>query len=68
VGVEGQRVRFHSLAANEPHRLAHLLDEVSQSMPAGQIGEERDVCRTDCQSVGDGMAFRPTLFAAERPR
>ncbi len=39
VGVEGERVQFHTLAANEPHRLVHLLDEASESMPAGQIGD-----------------------------
>jgi len=39
VGVEGERVWFHTVAANEPHRLAHLLAEASKSMPAGQIGE-----------------------------
>jgi coenzyme F420-reducing hydrogenase delta subunit len=39
VGVEGERVQFHTLAANEPHRLAHLLAEASESMPAGQIGQ-----------------------------
>ena len=47
VGVEGERVQFHTLAANEPYRLAHLLDEASESMPAGQIGEECDR-RTQC--------------------
>ncbi len=39
VGVEGERVRFHTMAANEPHRLAHLLAEASESMPAGRIEE-----------------------------
>ena len=39
VGVEGDRVRFHTVAANEPHRLAHILAEASKSMPAGKIGE-----------------------------
>ena len=39
LGVEGERTRFHTIAANEPHRLAHLLAEASESMPAGRIGE-----------------------------
>ncbi|NQT36293.1 MAG: hydrogenase iron-sulfur subunit, partial [Planctomycetes bacterium] len=39
VGVESERVRFHTVAANEPHRLAHVLAEASQSMPAGRIGQ-----------------------------
>jgi coenzyme F420-reducing hydrogenase delta subunit/Pyruvate/2-oxoacid:ferredoxin oxidoreductase delta subunit len=39
VGVDAERVRFHTVAANEPHRLAHLLAEAAESMPAGQIGE-----------------------------
>jgi coenzyme F420-reducing hydrogenase delta subunit len=39
VGVERERVGFHTLAANEPHRLAHFLAEASQSMPAGRICE-----------------------------
>ena len=39
VGVEGERVWFHTVAANEPHRLAHVLAEASESMPAGRIGE-----------------------------
>lgn len=47
VGVEAERVQFHALAANEPHRLAHLLAEASVSMPTGQIGEECDR-RTQC--------------------
>ena len=47
VGVEGERVQFHTLAANEPYRLMHLLDEALESMPAGQIGEESDR-RTQC--------------------
>lgn len=39
VGVEGDRVRFHTIAANEPHRLAHLLAEACEGMPAGRIAE-----------------------------
>jgi heterodisulfide reductase subunit A-like polyferredoxin/coenzyme F420-reducing hydrogenase delta subunit len=39
IGVERERVRFHALAANEPHRLAHVLAEASQTMPAGRISE-----------------------------
>jgi coenzyme F420-reducing hydrogenase delta subunit len=37
IGVERERVRFHTLAANEPHRLARVLAEASHSMPAGRI-------------------------------
>ena len=47
VGVQPQRVQFHTLASNEPHRLVHLLAEASESMPAGQIGEQIDR-RTEC--------------------
>jgi coenzyme F420-reducing hydrogenase delta subunit len=47
VGVQPQRVRFDTLASNEPHRLVHLLAEVVESMPAGQIGEQSDR-RTPC--------------------
>lgn len=39
VGVEDARVQFHSVAANEPCRLMHLLTEASTSIPAGRIGE-----------------------------
>jgi coenzyme F420-reducing hydrogenase delta subunit len=39
VGVERERVRFHTVAANEPHRLARLLAELSRSMPPGRIAE-----------------------------
>ena len=39
VGAESERVQFHTLAANEPHRLAHLLAEALERMPAGRIGE-----------------------------
>ncbi|NQU22024.1 MAG: hydrogenase iron-sulfur subunit [Candidatus Nealsonbacteria bacterium] len=39
IDVEEERVRFHTIAANEPHRLAHLLAEASQSMPSGRIGD-----------------------------
>ncbi len=39
VGVESKRVGFHTVAANEPHRLAHLLAEASRNMPAGRIGQ-----------------------------
>jgi len=39
IGVDGERVRFHTLAANEPHRLAHLLAEAAANMPTGRIGE-----------------------------
>jgi coenzyme F420-reducing hydrogenase delta subunit/Pyruvate/2-oxoacid:ferredoxin oxidoreductase delta subunit len=39
LGVESERVQFHTCAANEPHRLAHLLAEASDRMPADRIGE-----------------------------
>ena len=39
IGVQGERVQFHTLAANEPHRMMHLLAAASQSMPAGGIGQ-----------------------------
>jgi coenzyme F420-reducing hydrogenase delta subunit/Pyruvate/2-oxoacid:ferredoxin oxidoreductase delta subunit len=39
VGVDGERVRFHTLAANEPHRLAHVLADASQSMPNDPIAK-----------------------------
>lgn len=38
IGAGGDRVQFHSLAANEPHRLVHLLTSASQDMPAGRLG------------------------------
>jgi heterodisulfide reductase subunit A len=38
LGAGGERVRFHTLAANEPHRLAHLLARAAAEMPAGRIG------------------------------
>jgi len=47
VGVQRERVRFYTVAANEPYRLVHLLAEASKSMPAGQIGEQSDR-RTPC--------------------
>lgn len=40
IGVDGERVRFHNVAANEPHRLAHLLADAAANMPAGWIGEQ----------------------------
>ena len=39
MGVAGERVRFHTIAANESHRLAHLLTETVRSMPVGRIGQ-----------------------------
>ena len=39
IDVDAERVHFHTVAANEPHRLAHLLAEASRAMPAGPIGE-----------------------------
>ena len=39
VDVDAERVRFHTIAANEPHRLAHLLAETSESMAADAIGQ-----------------------------
>jgi coenzyme F420-reducing hydrogenase delta subunit len=38
-GIEPARVSFHALAANESHRLAHLLQTAASEMPAGRIGE-----------------------------
>ena len=39
VGVDRERIRFHTLAANEPYRLAHVLAEASHGMPVGRIGQ-----------------------------
>jgi coenzyme F420-reducing hydrogenase delta subunit len=39
IDVQNERVRFHALAANEPHRLAHVLADASENMPAGRIGQ-----------------------------
>ena len=39
IGVAGERIQFHTIAANESHRLAHLLAEAAKSMPAGRIGK-----------------------------
>jgi coenzyme F420-reducing hydrogenase delta subunit/Pyruvate/2-oxoacid:ferredoxin oxidoreductase delta subunit len=47
VGVEPERVQFHTLAANETHRLVHLLAEACERIPAGRIGETSDR-RTAC--------------------
>jgi heterodisulfide reductase subunit A len=51
VGVESQRVQFHALAANESHRLAHLLAQASQSMPADRIGERTPLESPDVQRL-----------------
>ncbi len=39
VGAQPERVQFHTVAANEPHRLAGLLAGAAENMPAGRIGE-----------------------------
>lgn len=39
LGVQEGRVQFDSLAANEPHRLAHLLARASEDIPAGRFGQ-----------------------------
>ncbi len=36
-GLGGQRICFHSLAANEPHRLVHLLEKAVAAFPEGTI-------------------------------
>ncbi|MFH2009496.1 MAG: hydrogenase iron-sulfur subunit [bacterium] len=38
IDVERERVQFHTLAANESHRLAHLLERINSELPAGRIG------------------------------
>lgn len=39
IGAGSERIRFHSLAANEPRRLANILSRAVDEMPAGRIGE-----------------------------
>ena len=38
VGAGGSQIRFHSLAANESHRLVHLLEEAARELGAGEGG------------------------------
>ena len=38
IGAEQERVIFHALAANESHRLVHLLNQATAEMPQGRIG------------------------------
>lgn len=48
IGVGEGRVRFHTIAANEAHRLAHLLHQAEKEMPAGSLGDAAaDKERTD---------------------
>lgn len=37
IGIDPARVRFDALAANESHRLAHLLTQVVADLPAGRV-------------------------------
>jgi len=39
VGVDAERVRFYSFAANESHRLAHVLAQAWEELPAGKFDE-----------------------------
>ncbi|HUU03489.1 MAG TPA: hydrogenase iron-sulfur subunit [Myxococcota bacterium] len=39
IGAGSERIRFHSLAANEPRRLVNILRQAAQEMPAGRIGD-----------------------------
>jgi quinone-modifying oxidoreductase, subunit QmoB len=48
IGVDGERVRFHTVAANEPRRLAHLLARAVEEMPAGRIGETTSPEKEPC--------------------
>ena len=39
VGVDAERVRFYSLAANESHRLAHVLAQATEELPTGKFDD-----------------------------
>ena len=39
VGVDAERVRFYSFAANESHRLVHVLAQAAEELPAGTFNE-----------------------------
>ena len=39
VGVDAERVRFYSFAANESHRLAHVLARAAEEFPAGKFDD-----------------------------
>ena len=41
IDVERDRVQIHTLAANESHRLAHLLERIDSELPAGRIGNRQ---------------------------
>lgn len=39
VGVDAERVRFYSFAANESHRLAHVLAQAAEELPAEKFDD-----------------------------
>ena len=53
VGAKRSRVQFHTLAANESHRLAHLLEQAVAEMPEGRIGETGAPLETGNVALGE---------------